>query len=183
MRLHRLQVDLTHHQEAPGQVGGDHRLESLSADGRQRRRKLPTGVVDQAVYAAMSGDDFGDGEAHCILVADVQGDGLGVAAVFGDLDGDPPQLFLSATADDHRRAERGQFMGDAAADAAAPTRHPMHLAGEQARAQHAGVAGKGISLLGPGTAHALVSSPVRIEAMLPSAYVNVNNMSLRGYLP
>jgi hypothetical protein len=49
--LHALVEDLAHHQEAAGQVVGHHRVEALLADGHQRRRELPAGVVDQAVHA------------------------------------------------------------------------------------------------------------------------------------
>ncbi len=58
----------------------------------------------------------------------------------GDLRGDLAQFLLGAPGEDDGGAQRRQFMGDAAADAAAAAGDPMHFAGEQAGAQHAGVA-------------------------------------------
>jgi hypothetical protein len=84
--LHALVEDLAHHQEAAGQVVGHHGVEALLADGQQRRRELPAGVVDQAVHRAVPRDDLaGHAGLHRVFVADVEGQRVAAAAVGGDL--------------------------------------------------------------------------------------------------
>jgi hypothetical protein len=113
----------------------------------------------------------GDG----FLDADVEGGNLGAAAVLGDLGGDPVQLFFGAPGEDDGGAERRQFVGDAAADAAAAAGDPMHLAGEQAGAQHAGVGEKGASSSGGELLmRGSPAWPASMAAILAIGAVNVN---------
>jgi hypothetical protein len=64
-----------------------------------------------------------------------------VAAVLCDLGGHRVELGLRAAAEQHLRAQRRQLVRHAAADAAAAAGDPHPLPGEEAGAEHAGVAG------------------------------------------
>src|SRR5581483_7138408 len=132
---HRLIEDLARHQEAAGEVVGDHRLPTLLADGHQRRRELAAGVVDQAVDHAAPGGDGLYRLLHRILVADIESLHRTFAAVLADLGGRGLQLLQLAAGQHHMSAERGQFVGGAAADAGAAAGDDDGLALEQVRGE------------------------------------------------
>ena len=73
--------------------------------------------------------------AHALFLADVGGVAARRAARVGDLARDRFQLLRLAADQRHARAERGQFMRRAAADAAAGAGHDAGLALEQFRAK------------------------------------------------
>jgi hypothetical protein len=138
--LETLQEQLAHHQEAAGEVVGHHRLEAALADGHHRRRKLPAGVVDQAMDNAFGGNDIGDAGLDGVVVADVERAPGAAAAVLADLAGHALELVGAAPADHHVGTERREFVRHGPADARAPAGDPQALAGEQPRREDAAIA-------------------------------------------
>ena len=158
--LHALVEHLAHHQESAREVVGHDRVEAALRDGHQRRRKLAAGVVDEPVDRPVPRDDLPDRGPDRVFVPDVECRGLAAPAVGQDLPGDALELLLRAAAHHHGRAERGELVRDAAADAAAAAGDPDDLAGEQAGGEYAAVAGSGVGGRGLGMAH------VRVQAGL-----------------
>jgi hypothetical protein len=134
--LHRLVQALARHQETAGQVGLHHGIPALGGDVLERRRKLPTRVVDQRVDAAVLGVDLRHQRLHGSLVADVADVGMRGATGLDNLGAHGGELVGVAPHQCHRRAERGQFVRGTAADAAATARHDRHLPLEQPRTKN-----------------------------------------------
>jgi hypothetical protein len=85
----------------------------------------------------------GHGSLHGVFVADVEGNGLALAAVLANFLGHAVQFFGGAPADDNPRAQRGQFVRGAAANAAAAACDPDGTAGKQAGPEDALVVARG----------------------------------------
>jgi hypothetical protein len=144
VRLHALQVALARHQEAAREVGVDHRLPALGRDGVQRRDVLAARVVHEPVDAALRGDDGADGHAHRVFLADVEGLRAGPAAGGFDLGPDRVELLLLAPDQHHVRAQRGELVRGAAADARAAAGDDDDLPVEQAGREDGAIAGSSI---------------------------------------
>ena len=137
---HGLQVTLARHQKPARQVGVDDRLPALGADAFQRRYVLATGVVDQAVDAAMRQHNGRHRGLYPGLLPDVTGVKAGAATGCNNLARHIVQLLELAPDQHHMRAKRRQLVGVAAAYAGAPTCHHHHLAGKKSRAENRPVA-------------------------------------------
>jgi hypothetical protein len=135
MLLHALLVGLARDQETAGEIVGDHGIPALLADHRQRHRILAAGIVDQAVDAAVFLENLRDVGAHRLLVTDVEGAGCGATAVLVNLGEHCIELLALASADDDVRAQCGEFVRGAAADAGAAAGDDDGLAGEQTGAE------------------------------------------------
>ena len=124
------------HQKAAREVVAHHGVPALGADGGQRRRVLATGVVDEAVDAAMAFEHPSDGGAHGVFLADVAGvRGAHTTRSF-DFNANDFELLGFAADDGHSRPERRQLVRRAAPDARAAAGDDHHLAGKQARLKH-----------------------------------------------
>jgi hypothetical protein len=126
-------VALARHQKAAGEVGVDHGLPALGADGFQRRHELAAGVVDQAVDAAVFGQHGRDQAAHRVFLPDVADLRAGLAAILGDFRRDGLQLVGLAAHQHDARAQCREFMRGAAADAGTAAGDDDDLVLEQRR--------------------------------------------------
>ena len=119
MRVHALVEALTCHQKAASEVGVDHRLPAFGAGVCQGRDVLPARVVDQAVDAAMLLHHLRDHGFHIVFAPDVAAVPTGLPTVTGDLLRSGGQLVGVAAHQHHMRAQAGQFVRGAAANARA----------------------------------------------------------------
>ena len=112
-------IALARDQKAAGEVGGDHRLPALGADLFHRRDVLAAGVVDEPVDAAVHGDDglhrrpsppSSSRMSQAWKLARPPSATISPAT--------PCSLSQLAADQHHMRAERREFVRDAAADAA-----------------------------------------------------------------
>ncbi|MGY4264630.1 hypothetical protein ACVJF2_003200 [Bradyrhizobium sp. USDA 4519] len=89
-------------------------------------RHIDAGAVDQEVDAAVLADDRLGGLVDVGLVADIERDRLGLAALFGDVGHHAVELFLAAAGDHHRPAVRSQEFRPGFADSSAAAGDPGH---------------------------------------------------------
>jgi hypothetical protein len=93
-----------HHLPAAGQIGRDHRVPALFGDVGDFGRELPARIIDQAVDAAMALNHSRDTLENGVFLADIEADGVGLAAIVFDLGCDRVELVLLSADQDHRRA-------------------------------------------------------------------------------
>src|SRR5262245_8428695 len=89
-------------------------------------RHVDPGAVDQEVDAAMRGHDLVGGLVDVGLVADIELDGLGLAAFFGNVSDHAFEFFLATARNHHGPAVGGEEFRPGFADTAATTGHPGH---------------------------------------------------------
>jgi hypothetical protein len=92
---------------------------------------LPAGIVDQKIQPSEVAERRCDDRLHALLLADVAGVAARLAAGIRDLARDGLELVLLAADQRHFRAERGELMRRAAANAAAGPGHDAGLTCEQ----------------------------------------------------
>jgi hypothetical protein len=108
-------------------------------------------VVEGAVKPSVQLLDAVDGGADARAVSEVQGNGVGDAAVGADLGDDTVEGSGAAGGEHDGGALPGEEPGRGRADAAACAGDKHHLASEQADGRGAGVVCHAISVRGPGT--------------------------------
>ena len=89
-------------------------------------RHVDAGAVDQQVDPAVLGEDLVGGLVDVGLVADIELDRLGLAALFGDVGDHAFEFFLAAARNHHGPAVGRQKFRPGLADSAAATGHPGH---------------------------------------------------------
>jgi hypothetical protein len=89
-------------------------------------RHVEAGAVDQEVDPAVLCQDLVSCLVHIGLIADIELDRLGLAALCGDLGDDAFEFFLAATRNYHGPAVGRQKFRPRLADSAATTGHPGH---------------------------------------------------------
>src|SRR5215216_3663713 len=89
-------------------------------------RHVEAGAVDEQVDPAMLFQDLVGGLVDIGLIAHIELDRLGLAALFGDVGDDAFEFFLAAARNHHRPAIRRQKFRPGLADSAATTGHPGH---------------------------------------------------------
>ena len=133
---HGLGVALARHQKAAGEIGVDHRLPALGADGFERRHVLAPRVVDQAVNRAVLRHDGRYGAAHRVFLADIADMGAGAAtacsAIVGDFIGHFLQLFWLAANQCHACAQGCKLVRHTTANARAAPGDDDDIASKQA---------------------------------------------------
>lgn len=131
MFAHRLVEHFPRHQKTADQVGAQYGFETFLIDRSQRRGVLAAGIIDQSMDRPVFSDQFADQLSDRFLIANIASLPMRATTVLGNFGGDFLQLFRFAPDQQHMGAERCQFMGGAAPDAAAAAGDDDGLAAEQ----------------------------------------------------
>ena len=129
---HALQIDFLGHQETADEVGTHHRFEAFLVDADQRGRELAAGVVDQVMDGAVLGDHRLDHDLDRFPRHGCRTPGSWLCRRLRGFRRRWFPAFPVAPDQHHLGAQVGQFVGHAAADAAAAAGDQDGLAAEQA---------------------------------------------------